>query len=98
MGNIVATVAWDPVPNDNAIKSLLRNLAIDSGLSVGTDPSYAHYVKNKSIFIADISGLWLALDREHQRNKVEEFGKRSKTVLQNMGINNSMVYIDDLAL
>lgn len=43
MGNIVITISWKPNDSYDLIKTKLRNLAIDSGLSVDTNPAYFDY-------------------------------------------------------
>lgn len=61
MGNIVITITWNSHPDNELVKSKLRKLAINNGLSPDTDPNYAYgNTHSDTCFIADISGIFLA--------------------------------------
>jgi hypothetical protein len=98
MGNIVITVSWKPCFNDYIIQYQLKNLANNRGLNTDTNPIYSYYKPGYTQFIADISGLLLAFNRQSQYNKVYNFGEESKRLLDNLGVKNYDIHIDDLPL
>lgn len=98
MGNIIVTISWIPTDTDECILNTLRDLAIKRGLSVNTNPIYITYSKNKTTFAADISGLYLILNRDTQKIKVENYAKDCLILLKSMNVKEVEYDIDDLPL
>lgn len=98
MGNIIATISWTPTDNDHMIITQLRKLSIECGLSPDTDPNYVMYKPELSQYSADISGIYLALGRELQTNKVRHFCTKSIELLEFLHVQNHRSCIEDLPL
>ena len=99
MGNLVATISWKPRGDiDDQIIRKLSEMAKNRGINTTTDVNYGKYVGKKSKFVVDISGVWLAYDRDGSRITLEEYCKDCKVMLQSMKVENICTYIDDLAI
>jgi hypothetical protein len=98
MGNIIITISWKPHTFDGLIINKLKDMAILRGLNITNDKNLVHYKPDYTQFCADISGLWLAFGRLHQKQKVVDFGEECKIILDSLNIKNYDIHIDDLPL
>ena len=96
MGNIIATISWTPTNNDHAIIQQLRNLAIDHGLSPDCT-NFDTLDETMSHYSADISGIYLAIGRKAQADKVKNYCAASVELLEKMHI-TCQSRVEDLAL
>jgi len=98
MGNIIITISWKHQTFDELIINKLKDLAVLRGLNVTNIINMYHYKPGYTQFCADISGLWLAFGRLHQKQKVVDFGDECKIILNSLNIKNYDIHIDDLPL
>lgn len=98
MGNIVITISWLPTTYNFIIQDKLKTLAIQNGLNINTDSHYIAYKPGYTQFGADISGLYLAFDRQYQYNKVVDYGQQCRNIFKSMDIEDYDIHIDDLPL
>lgn len=82
MGNVVATLLWDPSPNDQKIITELTALTKKLSLAEA-EPNIRAYKEGKTIYGAENAGLWRTVISDTQ---VDKFSVEGAKILKKYGI------------
>lgn len=84
MGNVAATLAWKPHPDDDEIMRELIRLREYRGLEKADDPEY---YEGKTTFGAEIAGLSIPWEggREAAKERVDAFADEALSFLRGFG-------------